>query len=84
MNRMISFGYGFVDGKLSVIAEEAEIVKGILPIGICTPLFETTISVSFIFFGFSCVFAGVIKKFNETLNLKKVRNENVNAKTFHF
>ena len=29
MNRMISFGYGFVDGKLSVIAEEAEIVKGI-------------------------------------------------------
>ena len=22
MNRMISFGYGFVDGKLSVIAEE--------------------------------------------------------------
>ena len=29
MNRMISFGYGFVDGELSVIAEEAEIVKGI-------------------------------------------------------
>ena len=28
MNRMISFGYGFVDGKLSVIAEEAEIVNG--------------------------------------------------------
>ena len=29
MNRMISFGYGFADGKLSVIAEEAETVKGI-------------------------------------------------------
>ena len=29
MNRMISFGYGYKDGKLIVVESEAEIVKSI-------------------------------------------------------
>lgn len=30
MNRMISFGYGYKDGKLIVVESEAEIVRRIL------------------------------------------------------